>query len=189
MFRVLSLFLAVAVATGVSGSARADDAAAFMGHFSGDWLGTGQLLFGAENGMKFHCELRGDPSRSGLEFGMSGGCWMGLLSAPVHARLRYSTETREFYGEFMDGADGEGLDVIGTRNGDGFSLKLARGSTQGRLAADAVNADQMKIVIFYSDRANSRELPVAAMGFTRKGAEALGLPDYVPDIMTGSLGQ
>ena len=178
MFRVLSLVFAAALS--FNGPAFAGEASDFMERFSGDWLGTGQLLVGSESGLQFSCELKGNPSRSQLSFGMSGRCWMGNLSAPVHARLRYNADTNEFYGEFMDGADGKGLDIVGVRAGEGFSMRLTRGMAQGRLAAEAVNPDQMTITIFYRDRVNNRELAVVAMGFTRKDASAMGLPPYLP---------
>lgn len=187
MSRVLPAFvLAATLAAGAAAPARADDAADFMAHFSGSWLGTGQLLLGAENGLKFHCELNGDPSRTQLTFSMSGRCWMGALSAGVSAQLRYNAETKRFYGEFMDGSEGDGLDIVGARAGDGFSLKLVRGPAQGRLTAEAVNADQLKVMMFYRDRATDRDLPVVAMGFTRKDAGAT-LPDYLPNMVTGSI--
>jgi hypothetical protein len=157
-----------------------------MSRFSGAWLGTGELLLGSDSGMKFNCELNGNPSKSQLSFGMKGKCWMGALSAPVHARLRYNEDTNEFYGEFMGGADEDGADLMGARKGDGFSLKLSRGTAQGRLAAETVNADQMTITIFFRDRANNRELPVVAMGFTRKDTGAT-LPDYKSGVVTGSM--
>ena len=179
MFRVLTLLAALAGAA-VAAPAQADDAADFMARFSGSWLGTGQLLFGSETGMTFSCELDGNPSKTQLTFGMKGRCWMGRLSAPVHARLRYNAETDQFYGEFMDGADGNGVDLMGAQAGDGFSLKLTRGSAQGRLVAETVTPDQMRITMYYRDRANNRELPVVAMGFTRRSSGA-ALPGIQPN--------
>ena len=184
MSRVASLaFLATLALSPVPAQAN-EDAAAFMARFSGTWLGTGELLLGAENGMKFSCELNGTPSRSQMSFAMKGKCWMGRLSAPVHAQLRYNEETKHFYGEFMGGSQENGADLMGARQGDGFSLKLSRGTAQGRLAAEPVNQDQMTITIFFRDRANNRELPVVAMGFTRK--DTLGtLPDYKANLAAG----
>jgi hypothetical protein len=170
-----------------SGPAFADDAADFMQRFSGEWLGTGKLLFGEESGLEFHCELKGDPSRTQLTFGMTGRCWMGNLSGAVNARLHYNSETNQFYGAFLDGAEGDGLDVVAARAGDGFSMRLIRGAAQGRLTAEAVNRDQLRVMMYYYDRANDRELPVVAMGFTRSEAGAMGLPDYMPEV-TGSIG-
>ncbi len=175
MPRVLSLALAGFLAV-VATSASADDAADFMERFSGKWLGTGSLLFGPENGLEFNCELEGKPSRSQLTFGMRGRCWMGTISGPVFARLHYNAEHNRFYGQFLDGAEGDGLDIVGARKGEGFSLDLARGQAQGNLHAEAIGENQMKVLISYRDRANNRYLPIAAMGFTRTGAASLSQP-------------
>jgi hypothetical protein len=169
--RALALSACLAAATAIS-PARADDTAAFMSRFSGLWVGTGQLLFVADNNAEFLCELKGSPSPTQLTFGMTGTCRMGSLSAPIRAQLRYNAETDAFYGQFLDGAEGDGVDLVGTRAGDGFSLKLVRGQAQGRLAAEAVDRDQLKVVIYYRDPRNDAEVPVVAMGLTRK--EILG---------------
>ena len=187
MSRALLCALFAALAMSAPAPAHAADAADFIEKFSGEWLGTGQILFGSENGLKFHCALNGDPSRTQLTFGMKGRCWMGALSAPVHAQLRFHAATDQFYGQFMDGAEGDGVDVVGTRAGDGFSMQLTRGPLQGRLAADAINADQMKVTIYYRSRVQKRDVPVLALGFTRKDSGAT-LPDYLPDTPTVSIG-
>jgi hypothetical protein len=188
MSRLSCLFVGIALLGGTAAApAMADDAAEFMARLSGDWLGTGELLVGPQSGLQFHCELEGDPSRTRLTFGMTGRCWMGKLSAPVHARLRYNAETNRFYGEFMDGADGNGLDIVAVRAEDGFSMQLTRGPAQGRLAAEAVNPDQLKVTVFLRDRARNRELPIIAMGFTRKDSGITSLPDYLPSDPTGSI--
>ena len=156
-----------------------------MTRFSGEWVGTGQLLYGPRNTM-FRCELKGDQSDSQARFDLTGRCWMGNLSAPVSARLRYSAETKQYHGAFRDGADGQGADITGARAGNGISLRLVRGGMQGRLTAETVNADQMRVMLFYSDPQANRELPVAAMGLARPDANSL--PDYMPDLaVTGSI--
>ena len=66
-------------------------------------------------------------------------------------------------------------------------MQLTRGPTQGRLTAETVNPDQMTVMIFYKDRRRDRELPVVAMGFTRKDSAATTLPDYLPNPTTGSI--
>ena len=186
MFRVLAAAL-LAASVLAAPSARADDAADFFQKFSGEWLGTGQLLFGPQFGAKFHCELQGSPSSTHMIFDMRGKCWMGSISGPVRAQLRYNRDTNRFYGEFMDGAEGQGVDVVGLRSGEGFTLRLSRGQTQGKLLADAVGSDQMKVLLSVRDKARNRDFPVVAMGFTRKSASALGLPDYMPEPLTGSI--
>lgn len=187
MSRILSLAVAAILAVSAVPQAFAEDPADFMNRFSGKWMGTGSLLFGPEKGLEFNCELEGTPSRTHLTFGMRGRCWMGVISGPVFAQIRYSAEQDRFFGQFLDGAEGDGLDIVGTKDGEGFLLNLSRGQAQGSLRAEAVGDNQMKVLISYRDRVNDRYLPIAAMGFTRSGAAALGLPDYLPEDRPGSL--
>lgn len=187
MLRVPALCLALAI--GLAGTvceqaAAGEDAVRFMERFSGEWRGTGKLLIGPETGTKFHCTLNGDPSRSQLSFGMRGKCWMGRLSAPVFARLRYNGDNNRFYGDFMDGAEGDGVDIVAQRKGDGFSMWLSRGELQGELVASPAGDKKMTVTISLIDHRRDRKIPVVAMGFARDGAD--GLPPY-DSLVTGSL--
>lgn len=161
-----------------------DDAARFIERFSGEWRGTGKLLIGPDTGMKFHCSLNGDPSRSQMTFGMKGKCWAGRLSAPVFARLHYNRDNNKFYGDFMDGAEGDGVDIVAERAGKGFSMWLSRDQLQGELVANPAGESKMTIMISLIDHKNDRKIPVVAMGFARKGADSL--PHYDP-VVTGAL--
>ena len=177
MPRVLAIAASAALLLATTAlPARADDAAHFMQRFSGKWVGTGQLLFVTTGTSEFACDLNGDPSETQLTFAMTGTCRMGSLAAPIHAQIRYNADTRQFYGQFMDGAAGSGVDLVGARAGQGFSLKLVRGATQGRLTAETVGKNQMKVVMYYKTSSGD-EVPVVAMGFTRK------------DVVTGSIAQ
>ncbi len=172
------------IALPAAATAEKDDAAAFMERFSGEWLGTGRLLIGPETGLKFHCALDGDPSRTEMTYGMTGKCWAGKLSAQVYARLHYNADTNRFYGDFLDGAQGNGVDIVGERRGEGFSLLLSRGMAQGELIAKPAGPNKMTVTILLKDNTRTRSMPVAAMGFARKGEKYL--PAYDP-MVTGSL--
>ena len=187
MFRVCAL--AALLATLPALPAQAGDPYKVAERFSGEWLGTGQLLIGPQTGLKFHCELSGDPRGTKvMSFKMKGRCWMGAMSAPVFAELRYNEETDRFYGEFMDGAKGDGVDIVADEAPDGISMRLSRGSVRGNLTAETVNHAQMRAVLSLVDSGSKREFPVVAMGFARKEAAAMGLPPYLPDVATGSIG-
>lgn len=169
MPRVTTLALSAALALGVSTlPAQADDVAAFMQRFSGAWIGSGQMLVGADPRPEFACELKGGTSAGRLTFGMAGQCRMGGFSAPISAQIRYNADTNRYYGQFMDGSAGDGADIVGSRAGKSISLKLMRGTLQGRLSAETTGDGQMKVVIYYRDPNTRNETPVAAMGFTRK---------------------
>ena len=180
-----ALLLVAALPAGAQ-TAGAGEAASFMDRFSGEWRGTGRVLVGPAHGTKFHCALAGDPGGA-ISFLMTGKCWIGSLSAPVRARLRYNADTDRYYGAFLEGRDGNGVDIVGARAGDGFVMNLARGMAQGRLTAEPVGETQMKVMISLIDRGNDREIPVVAMGFAREGATSL--PHYYGSGATGSVAQ
>ncbi|MGH6926605.1 MAG: hypothetical protein ACRED5_22995 [Propylenella sp.] len=182
MSRFPALVLAAALAFSAAPLAQAEG---LMERFAGEWAGEGLLLFGPQYGTEFECELKSEPSASETNFDMSGRCWIGILSASARAQLRYNPSTGEYYGEFLDGADGSGADMVGAASGTGISLKLMKGALQGKLTAEKVTADQMKVMLYYRDTQNSRDLPIVAMGFARKGSGAL--PDYLPSFVTGSI--
>ena len=106
---------------------------------------------------------------------MTGTCRMGSLAAPVNAQLRYNADTNEFYGQFMDGAEGIGVDIVGDARRQGLFA-------EARARRDAGAADRR-------DRRQERdegrdvstrpksgdEMPVVSMGFTRK------------EVITGSI--
>lgn len=181
----MSRVLAFALSAALAAAALPASAEQMMTRFSGDWVGTGQVLLGGQYGAMFRCELKGDPARQADRFDLTGRCWMGSISAPVFAQLRYNDATHEYYGEFMDGADGMGADIVGARAGEALSLKLMRGSMQGRLTAAKVGAEQMKVMLYYRDPQTSKELLAAAMGFARPDANSL--PNYMPSFSTGSI--
>ena len=45
----------------------------------------------------------------------------------------------------------------------------------------------MKVTIYLKDPNSTAEMPVVAMGFTRKDSAATTLPDYLPNPTTGSI--
>ncbi|MCF1503312.1 hypothetical protein [Afifella sp. H1R] len=183
-FFVAALAICIPALAPQPAAAADEDAVAFMERFGGEWRGSGRLLIGPESGLRFHCALNGDPSRSMMAFGMTGKCWTGSLSAPVYAKLRYNGDQKRFFGSFMDGAEGDGANIVGERDGEGFMLKLMRGELQGLLNAEPAGDGKMTILLSLYDPNSRRSIPVAAMGFARAGSDSL--PIYDPAI-TGSI--
>jgi hypothetical protein len=50
-----------------------------------------------------------------------------------------------------------------------------RGATQGRLSAQTIGKNEMKVIIYLKDPKSPAEMPVVAMGFTRR------------EVITGSI--
>ena len=100
----LAVFALSCSAVTLPAAAEENDAVRFMEQFTGEWRGTGRLLVGPETGLRFHCALDGNPSRTELTFNMNGKCWAGKLWGLVHARLHFNAETNRFYGDFLGGA-------------------------------------------------------------------------------------
>ncbi len=184
VFAALAVLALSFSAVTLPAAAEENDAVRFMEQFTGEWRGTGRLLVGPETGLRFHCALDGDPSRTELTFNMNGKCWAGKLSGLVHARLHFNAETNRFYGEFLGGAEDKGVDVIGERKGSGFSLLLSRGMVKGELIAKPAGRNKMTLTILLSNNKRTHSMAVAAMGFARKGEKHL--PVYDP-VVTGSL--
>ncbi|MYZ49923.1 hypothetical protein [Propylenella binzhouense] len=179
MFRAPALaFAAALLASATVAEAAPPKALLFMQRFGGEWIGTGQLLIGPQIGTQFHCALNGNPSSTQMTLGMSGKCWMGSLSVPVLARIHYDEPTDRFYGSFMDGAAGNGVDIMGAQTETGVSLRLTQGILQGGMLAEPVGDMQMRVLLSFRDRANDRDIPVVSMGFTRKEASSMGLPNF-----------
>jgi len=182
--RAAAFLIALASLGPAPAAAAPKDATLFVGQFAGEWRGTGKVLFGPQRGLKFHCALNGLTAPAATSFRMTGRCWSGLLSAKVHAELRYDPKTRRFQGGFMGGAKGDGVDIVGGRRGKGFSLQLSRGAARGELAATPVNDGQMRVSILLTDPRGKRSIPVVAMGFARPGETSL--PLYEPAMTSAA---
>ena len=184
---VLMLCAALGLPAGATSAQAGEKTQELLGRYAGEWIGSGQLLFGPQTGLQFHCELDGKPSRTQPHLRMTGRCWMAGLSARVHGLVRYDEHTDRIKGEFMGGAAGQGVDISGSPVANGVALDLSRPPAEGRVAAENINANQMTVMMYLGDPASDREVAVAAMGFTRKEASAVGLPRYLPEIPTGSI--
>lgn len=113
---ILSLVLPF-VASGVLVLALAAPAAAnerdrtFFRTVEGQWVGPGEIVAGKYKGTKFVCTFEGSTPGKKVGMTLDGGCRVGMITQKMTASVEYAG-TAGYKGTFMDGAKGEGLDII-----------------------------------------------------------------------------
>ena len=186
--RIFSLFGVIAVALGAT-SATAPEATAaprdkaFFQQVAGTWKGPGEIVAGKYKGTKFNCNLSGEPTPSG-ETGikLDGTCRVGEIDAdddlvavdrtcrvgvfkqPMSAVI--TQNGRGYQGQFLDGAEGKGLDIIsGAVNGDKVVVGINRAQLNGAMVASLRGANTMNITI--SVKVEEQMVPVIGLTLDR----------------------
>ncbi len=167
-------FILIALSLNVAVSAASEVETDFLAQLQGNWSGTGRILAGPDKGTNFKCSLSGKPSRTGVKISMDGKCSIGQFSARMGASIKYSEGVQKYVGRFMGGANGNGLDIYGDRNGDALKLRLTRGRTQGNMDLLLQRQDLMRVIISITDTERNRDIPVIAMDLN-KSRSAAGL--------------
>jgi len=175
--RFSSMTLAALTLIGVAGFttlATASDRVFFQS-LEGLWSGPGEIVAGKYKGTKFVCNLQGDPeSGSSTGITMDGSCRVGVFSQKMSAVI--SKRGNSYTGRFMDGAKGEGLDVVsGNVRKDSVVVGINRKKLNGAMIARLTNPQTMNVSI--SVKVGDTMVPVIGMTLTRKSDR----------VITGSL--
>lgn len=143
----------------------------FFRQIEGKWRGPGEIVAGKYKGTKFTCEFSGLTPNNKLGMTLDGGCRVGLFSQKMKATVK--RKGRGYTGSFLDGSQGEGLDVVaGTVTPDRAVLTLKRNQLDGAMLARLASKDQLNITV--SVNVGEALVPVIGMKLDRIDSVAVG---------------
>lgn len=163
---VFAAFVALTSLSGTVTPAHADSArdAKFLKKLEGTWRGPGEIVAGKYKGTKFNCDLGGSTPSSAVGMTLAGGCRVGVFTQDMQASVKLSGKT--YKGAFLDGAKGEGLDVVsGNVTNDRMVLTLKRKDLDGAMLARLANDNQLNVTI--SVKVGEELVPVIGMRLNR----------------------
>jgi len=164
MFRNVAVSSLVAVMTLGSVSVAASSDEQFFRSVSGKWTGPGEIVAGKYKGTKFVCTFNGENPEGQVGMALDGGCRVGMLTQEMSARVQRSG--KGYTGTFLDGAAGQGLDVVGgnIRNNKAV-FRILRNKLSGAMSAHMVDQDKMNVTI--SVQVDDELVPVIGMTLKR----------------------
>lgn len=170
-FRSLCLALAITgMASSTTGAAASNDTVFFQ-RIGGQWSGPGEIVAGKYKGTKFVCNLQGEAGRKTPGMTLDGTCRVGVFSEKISASVEAGGGG--YSGRFLDGAKGDGLDVVGGNvAGDKVVLSLSRAQLNGAMVARMKGADAMQVTV--SVKVDGRLVPVVGMSLKRVDGIAVG---------------
>lgn len=138
---------------------------AFFESVSGQWKGPGEIVAGKYKGTKFVCNLAGGPTDA-REAGVTldGTCRVGVFNQKMSAVIQ--KKGKSYTGRFLDGAAGEGLDVVSGRvTGDKVVVGINRKKLDGAMIAQLNDPETMNVTI--SVKVGEQMVPVIGMTLKR----------------------
>lgn len=168
----LVLSLATAFAFGAVFPAGASDRdRRFFEQIEGHWTGPGEIVAGKYEGTKFVCNLTGTVPEDTAGMALDGGCRVGLFNKKMSARVERAQSG--YRGTFLDGAEGEGLDVTGGRVGqENVVFSIHRNELTGAMQARIADENTMNITI--SVHVGEELVPVIGVRLERTDDRAVG---------------
>ena len=151
-----------------------DRDARFFRQIEGKWRGPGEIVAGKYKGTKFTCEFAGLTPDNKLGMTLDGGCRVGVFNQKMSATVQ--RKGRSYVGAFLDGAQGEGLDVTaGSVSPDRAVLTLKRKQLDGAMLARLASKNQLNITV--SVNVGETLVPVIGMKLDRIDSVAVGAVD------------
>jgi len=166
MFFRLSLIALILSLPGMAVPALADsEDKAFFDSVTGAWSGPGEIVAGKYKGTKFVCKFNGKPSKEhAVGVSMDGRCRVGVFSQKMSAFIGQRGD--DYEGEFLNGAEGDGLDVISGRiDGNSIVVGINRKRLNGAMVAELHDPNRMHVTV--SVRVQEHLVPVIGMTLTR----------------------
>ena len=137
----------------------------FFNGIQGKWSGPGEIVAGKFKGTKFVCTFGGSNPSSKTGMDVDGSCRVGVFSQPMNAKILKTAGG--YIGSFLDGASGEGMDVVGGRyTKSRLVVSIKRKNLNGVMVANLSNPNQLKVTI--SVKHEGKLIPVLGMALIRQ---------------------
>lgn len=144
----------------------ADGDEQFFRSVQGVWTGPGEIVAGKYKGTKFTCRLNGSTPDGKVGMKLDGSCRVGVFSQRMSATVE--RKGRGYRGIFLDGAAGEGLDIVsGSVDGKKVTFSISRNQLNGSMSARLPNKDSMNVSV--SVKVDRQMIRVIAMDLKRTG--------------------
>jgi len=149
---------------GIAPAAASDRDADFFRSVEGQWSGPGEIVAGKYKGTKFVCNFKGATPDDKVGMSLDGSCRVGVFTQEMSANIE--RERSGYKGQFLDGAEGKGLDVIsGDVQGSRVVFELNRKKLNGAFLAHLTDKDKMRVTV--SVRVDKELVPVIGMDLKR----------------------
>ncbi|TGQ47923.1 MULTISPECIES: hypothetical protein [unclassified Mesorhizobium] len=171
---VLPLTVAVAVPLGMAGKAfAAEPDKQFFHSVEGKWVGPGEIVAGKYKGTKFTCNFNGSTPDGKIGMTLDGDCRVGMFTQKMSATVEH--KGRDGYkGNFMGGASGSGLDIIGGNVIDNRKVVFTINRKQLRGVMQARIPDDNSMTVTVAVRVDQQLVPVIGMSLKRVDAVEVG---------------
>lgn len=172
MSAVLPLAALAVNAASTQEAAASDKDRRFFERVEGQWSGPGEIVAGKYKGTRFVCNFTGATPEGKIGMSLDGGCRVGLFTQKMSASIEHKGR-QGYRGSFMDGAVGEGLDVIsGSVTNERVVFNLNRNQLDGAMLARLPDKDSMHVTV--SVKVEGQMVPVIGMNLKRTDAVTVG---------------
>jgi len=140
----------------------------FFSGIQGKWIGPGEIVAGKYKGTKFVCTFNGDSLARKSGMNIDGSCRVGMFSQPMSAIVQKVNS--RYRGKFLDGAAGEGMDVVGGRySRSKLVVDIVRKDLRGVMITNLTQKNKLNITI--SVHVGTKLVPVIGMSLKRAKAK------------------
>jgi hypothetical protein len=168
----LSAAAALLLAT-APGAVAGENDRVFFKSVEGQWSGPGEIVAGRYKGTKFTCNFSGTTPTKKLGMTLDGGCRVGMFTQKMTASVVHAGPTG-YKGTFMDGAKGEGLDIVSGNVVDGSKVVLGINRNQLRGVMQARLPDEDTMTVTVSVRVDKQMVQVIGMNLKRVDGASVG---------------
>jgi hypothetical protein len=165
--------VALAAPLGLAGKASAAEPdKQFFRTVEGKWVGPGEIIAGKYKGTKFTCSFDGSTPDNKTGMTLDGDCRVGVFTQKMSATVE--RKGRDYKGNFMGGAAGTGLDIIGGNVVDPRKVVFTINRNQLRGVMQARIPDDNSMTVTIAVRVDQQLVPVIGMSLKRVDAVEVG---------------